>query len=105
MATFTERMTRLEQSIDEAVSAVQADRDASPVLAAVLKEFEKKFGKARDLAGDGSDAAATKLAVAEVEQAGDSAKAAAEADAGLGTDARDAVLKAHDIVCVLKTKL
>src|SRR5207247_3209075 len=72
MATFTERMTRLEQSIGDAVSAVTADQGASPVLAAVVKEFEKKFGKARDLAGDGSDAAATKLAVAEVEQAGDS---------------------------------
>ncbi len=41
----------------------------------------------------------------ELEQAGDSAKAAAEADPGLGEPAKQAVLDAHLAICILKTKL
>jgi hypothetical protein len=38
----------------------------------------------------------------ELEQAGDSAKAAAEADTGLSRDTRQAVLAAHLAICQLK---
>jgi hypothetical protein len=38
----------------------------------------------------------------ELEQAGDSAKAAAEADGGLSSDARESVLAAHLAICKLK---
>jgi hypothetical protein len=38
----------------------------------------------------------------ELEQAGDSAKVAAEADAGLSGDARESVLAAHLAICKLK---
>ena len=41
-------------------------------------------------------------AVLELEQAGDSAKAAAEADPGLSSDARESVLAAHLAICMLK---
>jgi hypothetical protein len=40
--------------------------------------------------------------VIELEQAGDSAKAAAEADTGASRDAREAVLAAHLAICKLK---
>ena len=40
--------------------------------------------------------------VVELEQAGDSAKVAAEADAGLSGDARESVLAAHLAICMLK---
>ena len=40
--------------------------------------------------------------VVELEQAGDSAKVAAEADAGLSGDARESVLAAHLAICKLK---
>ena len=43
--------------------------------------------------------------VIELEQAGDSAKAAAEADAGLSEGARKAVLDAHLAICVTKAEL
>jgi hypothetical protein len=38
----------------------------------------------------------------ELEQAGDSAKAAAEADSGLSLGARESVLAAHLAICKLK---
>lgn len=41
----------------------------------------------------------------ELEQAGASAKAAAEADPGLGEAARQAVLDAHLAICILKTTI
>jgi hypothetical protein len=41
----------------------------------------------------------------ELEQAGDSAKVAAEADAGLSSDARESVLAAHLAICRLAAHL
>ena len=53
-----------------------------------------------------SDAVADeRLAVIELEQAGDSAKAAAEADSGLSPATRDAILEAHLAICIAKSKL
>ena len=46
-----------------------------------------------------------RVAVIELEQAGDSAKAAAEADSGVSPAAREAVLEAHLAICVAKAKL
>jgi hypothetical protein len=40
--------------------------------------------------------------VIELEQAGDSAKTAAEADPGLSSGARESVLAAHLAICKLK---
>jgi hypothetical protein len=43
--------------------------------------------------------------VIELEQAGDSAKAAAEADPGITDATRQAVLDAHLAICILKTEV
>jgi hypothetical protein len=86
----------------EALRAAEADGGASGVLIAVVREFDTKAGKANrvpDTAGAARDA------VIELEQAGDSAKAAAEADTGLGEKALQAVQDAHLAICILKTKV
>ena len=64
----------------------------------MVLEFARKADKA---------AASTdeRVAVVELEQAGDSAKAAAEADTGLSPATRDAVLDAHLAICMVKSKL
>lgn len=86
----------------EALKASEADDRASVVLVAVVREFDSKADKAnRQTDGYGS----TRDAVIELEQAGDSAKAAAEADPDLGESARQAVLDAHLAICILKTKI
>lgn len=87
------------ESINTAVSRVEADGGASPVLVAVVREFRAKLAKAEDQAGGGAPG---NDSVIELEQAGDSAKAAAEADAGLSSEARDSVLAAHLAICKLK---
>jgi hypothetical protein len=84
--------------IDRAMEAVQRDPGASPVLLAVVGEFAKKAEKA-------AGAADEREAVIELEQAGDSAKAAAEADTGTSETARQAVLDAHLAICIAKAKL
>lgn len=84
--------------IDSANEAVQKDQGASPVLVAVVGEFAKKADKATGLADE-------RIAIIELEQAGDSAKAAAEADAGASAATRDAVLDAHMAICIAKGKL
>ena len=87
------------ERITDAARKVEADGGASPVLVAVVREFRNKLAKAEGHAVDGVPA---RDAVIELEQAGDSAKAAAEADTQLATQARESVLAAHLAICKLK---
>ena len=81
-----------------ALDAVDEDAGTSPVLRAVVQEFTNKADKALDL-GVGDRAWE---AVVELEQAGDSAKAAAEADADAAPATRASVQAAHLAICMLK---
>lgn len=105
MLATTDIMTRLSEVKDKtaaALRAAEADGDASVVTIAVVKEFDSKADKAgRSSDGD----AAARDSVIELEQAGDSAKAAAEADPGIGAEALDAVQAAHLAICILKTEV
>jgi hypothetical protein len=98
VSTTTERLREARDAIESAAGVVRADPGASPVLLAVTGEFALKAAKAV-AADDERDA------VIELEQAGDSAKAAAEADAGVSDATRQAVLDAHMAICVAKSKL
>jgi hypothetical protein len=98
VATTAERLQAARAKIDSARQAVERDEGASPVLVAVVNEFAKKADKAVASPDE-------RVAVIELEQAGDSAKVAAEADTGLSPDTRDAVLEAHLAICVAKGKL
>jgi hypothetical protein len=95
---MTERLQVVRRKVGSAQDAVQTDNAASPVLVAVVNEFAKKADKAVASSDE-------RVAVIELEQAGDSAKAAAEADSGVSTATRDAVLEAHLAICVAKGKL
>jgi type IV secretory pathway VirJ component len=98
MTTTAERLQQVRLKIDSALDAVRNDQGASPVLVAVVEEFARKADKAAGTADE-------RLAVVELEQAGDSAKAAAEADPGVSPKTRDAVLDAHLAICIAKAKL
>jgi hypothetical protein len=95
MVAFDEVVER----ITDAARQVEADGGASPVLVAVVREFQAKLAKAERQATGGVPG---RDSVMELEQAGDSAKVAAEADAGLSRDARESVLAAHLAICKLK---
>lgn len=64
----------------------------------MVGEFANKAEKAA-----GSDD--ERAAVIELEQAGDSAKVAAEADPAVSDATRQAVLDAHLAICIAKSKL
>ena len=95
---MAERLQAARVKIDRARDAVQSDEGASPVLVAVVNEFAKKADKATGSSDE-------RIAVIELEQAGDSAKVAAEADPGVSRATRDSVLEAHLAICVAKGKL
>jgi hypothetical protein len=95
---MAERLEAARVKIDRARSAVETDEGASPVLVAVVKEFAKKADKATTSPDE-------RVAIIELEQAGDSAKAAAEADPAVSSTTRDAVLEAHLAICIAKGKL
>ena len=69
------------------------------MLVAVVREFRDKLAKAEGHMVDGVPA---RDAVIELEQAGDSAKAAADADTRLAPEVRESVLAAHLAICKLK---
>ncbi|MEO5843106.1 MAG: hypothetical protein ABIQ73_14950 [Acidimicrobiales bacterium] len=103
MPTTAERFTRISEQLEAATAAVEADAGSSPVLIAVVRELSRKTQKAVDgLATD--DEAALRMAIVEVEQAADSAKAAAEADLGISDAARQSVIDGHLAICILKAK-
>jgi hypothetical protein len=103
MTATTEQLTQIQEQIGAAATAVEADRGASPVLSAVVRELARKAQKAVD-GLPGADAAAVRVSIVEVEQAADSAKAAVEADDGPSDATRQAVLDAHLSICILKGK-
>ena len=94
---MADRIEAARVKIYRARSAVETDEGASPVLVAVVKEFAKKADKATTSPDE-------RVAIIELEQAGDSAKAA-EADPAVSNATRDAVLEAHLAICLAKGKL
>lgn len=95
---MAERLRETRAKSDNALDLVRSDQSASPVLIAVVDEFAKKAAKA-------TRAEDERAAVIELEQAGDSAKAAAEADTGISDATRQAILDAHLAICIAKAKL
>lgn len=102
MTNVITRLGEVKLKTADALRAAEADGGASVVLVAVVREFDKKADKANNQAGH---EISEREAVIELEQAGDSAKAAAEADPGLGEAAVQAVQDAHLAICVLKTEV
>ena len=106
MTDIRNRLADVRTRVTAAVGAVADDRGASPVLVAVVREFDTKLGRAETRLVDGTSSdGAVREGVVEAEQAADSAKAAAEADPGVGAGARQAVLDAHYAICVLKAEM
>jgi hypothetical protein len=101
METLDESLTLVGRDIGRALAALEGDGGASPVLRAVLAELDKKSRKA-EAALPTADAGAAREMVVELEQAGDSAKAAVLADTGVADNTRKLVVLAHDSICLLK---
>ena len=94
MADLVSELEAVKTKVTDALEIAEHDSGASAVLVAVVREFAAKADKAARAPG--------RDAVIELEQAGDSAKAAAEADSGLDTRTKERVLDAHLAICMLK---
>jgi len=75
MTSVMTRLGEVKLKTSDALRMAEADQGASVVLVAVVREFDQKADKANQKAGH---EIAERDAVIELEQAGDSAKAAAE---------------------------
>lgn len=93
-------MRKVESGLAAALAALGADAGASPVLVAVVEEFDRKFRKTR--AAIEAEDAGSREALVELEQAADSARYAALADAGALVSTRDVIVDTHDWVCTFK---
>lgn len=101
MSDVTTALRGVQGKAAAALEATTRDEKASPVLVAVVREFADKAGKALEVAGAGRE----RDAVVELEQAGDSAKAAVTADTAATEATTSAVLDAHLAICLLKANL
>lgn len=102
MIDVRSRLGDVKVKTADALRAAEADPGASVVLVAVVREFDSKADKSGQQ--NGSESAA-RDSVIELEQAGDSAKAAAEADPGATEATKQAVQDAHLAICILKTEV
>jgi hypothetical protein len=99
METLSEKLELIDRHVARAMEAVERDVNASPVLRAVVQEFQKKSHKSRGALTAGGDG---REAVVELEQAADSARVAALADPGAAEATRKLVDVAHAAICMLK---
>jgi hypothetical protein len=99
MEPIAESLDLIDRHIARAVEAARTDAGSSPVMRAVLAEFERKAAKARAALQDGKPA---REQIIELEQAGDSARVAAQADEGAAPATRELVDTAHLAICLLK---
>ena len=97
MSPLREQLDEVVGKIGTAYLEVGADHGASPVLVAVVREFEAATARTAVVAED----AGAREAIVELERDRDSANAAAEADPALGGPTRQAVLVARLAICVL----
>lgn len=97
----TKRLAEIDREISSAVEALEADKNASPALQAVVKEFERKSRKALSDVEVANEP--LREHIVELEQAGDSAKQAAAADETINDDTRERIFRAHADICHLKS--
>jgi hypothetical protein len=101
---ISEKLSNVDKEINHAIQAVEGDMRASPVLRAIVEEFQEKSKKTLSSLGNGDEESISEHII-ELEEAGDCAKKAALADVGLSQSTRSIVLKAHDIICDLKSQI
>jgi hypothetical protein len=102
MIDVVSRLVAVKEKTSTALKAAESDPGASVVLVAVVREFDIKADKA---GRQSATEAGARDAVIELEQAGDSAKAAVEADPGASEETNQAVQDAHLAICILKTEV
>jgi hypothetical protein len=98
-----EQLPQIHKLVVAARDALDVDPYTSSALIATVEEFLRKSLEAiRSLAE--ADDLSLWDDVIELEQAGDSAKAAALAEEGIRTQTRQAILDAHGAICRLKVR-
>jgi uncharacterized coiled-coil DUF342 family protein len=105
MPSFKERLQDLSKQVTEASTKLEGAGAASPALRAVVAEFRSKAQKSAEESHSGPDQSTLHDSIIELEEAADSAKAAAEAESQLDEASREAIVRAHDEASALKTEL
>ena len=99
--SLADQLALIRRHLERATTALTTS--GSPVARAVFGEFMRKLEKAA-AAMPSANAQTSRELIVEVEQAGDSAKVAADADTTMSADARKLVEVAHNAICVLKAE-
>jgi hypothetical protein len=105
MNQVQDSVNRIEQCVDDAVSAVQ-DAGAPDDLRQCVDEMHRQSRQARDLAGQAGDQAQMVACIDDLEQMGDRAmKSCRSSGSAVDPQVQTAVKRAHDEISSLKQQL
>jgi hypothetical protein len=91
-------MAGVELKIIQAADAARQDRAASPAFRTVLEELERKAERVSELLDQDDESAPLHESLVELDEAGEIAKAAAEAEPAIDEDTRAAVRTAYQAI-------
>jgi hypothetical protein len=95
---MVEQAAIVELKIIQAADAMRRERAASPAFRAALEELERKAERLSELLDESGDPEDVRQALAELEEAGHIARAAAEAESGLAEETRVAARSAYQAI-------
>lgn len=100
-----QRFSRIEQSVQQASQAVQADSMTPMELKQCVQKLDQQTSQAKSVFLQGQDDDSIRQCVEDLEELGDRAKSACERSKDVSEDVKDAVMMAHRELSDLKHQL
>lgn len=104
MESVMDRLSRIDEQINQAFTAVEHDEGTTPELKVVVEVLHDKSAKVLNTL-QGANAWTIRERIIELEQVADSAKRAAQVHLGISGGTCHAVVDAHDAVGALRHSL
>ena len=100
-----QQFAQVEQCVQQATQACQADQAASQELKDSVRELGDQSKQAHEFMQNAKDDASLRQCIEDLEESSDRAKQACESAGNVNPKLKDAVLKAHQTISQLKHQL
>src|SRR5262245_46179379 len=100
-----QQFAQVEQCVQQAAQACQADRSAPQALTDSVRELGDQSRQAHELMHGTKDEASLRQCIDDREESSDRAKQACESAGNVSSQVKDAVLRAHQTISQLKHQL
>ena len=100
-----QQFAKVEQSVQQAAQACQADQSAPQELKDSVRELGDQSRQAHEFMQRAKDEASLRQCIDDLEESSDRAKQACESAGNVSAQVKDAVLRAHQTISQLKHRL